>query len=112
MVSPTAGPPSLPRGSLRRQSSEIRTGCANERPSGSVRGVPRKRYPYRDLKMPRQGVLSAIACFRHSCTGGLAAGEMAATFVYGIQKQKPSLGGLLLIASRTIGCKRRDCLSC
>jgi hypothetical protein len=25
----------------RRKSSEIRTGCANERPSGSVRGVPR-----------------------------------------------------------------------
>ena len=32
--------------------SEIRTGCANERPSGSARGVPRKRYPYRDLRIP------------------------------------------------------------
>jgi hypothetical protein len=39
-----------PRGSLRRHSSAIRTGCANERPSGSARGVPRKRYPYRDLR--------------------------------------------------------------
>ncbi len=36
------------RCSLRRHSSEIRTGCANQRPSGSVRGVPRNRYPYRD----------------------------------------------------------------
>src|SRR5207247_3586235 len=35
-------------GSLRRQSSEIRTGCANERPSGSGRGVPGNWYPYRD----------------------------------------------------------------
>jgi hypothetical protein len=49
MVSPTAGPPSLTRGSLCRQSSAIRTGCANERPSGSVRGVSREWYPYRDL---------------------------------------------------------------
>ena len=28
--------------------SETRTGCANERPSGSVRGVPGDWYPYRD----------------------------------------------------------------
>src|SRR6266851_6480155 len=48
MAPSTARPPSLSRGSLRRQSSTIRTGCANERPSGSARGVPRKRYPYRD----------------------------------------------------------------
>ena len=48
VASRTPRAPSLSRGSLRRQSSEIRTGCANERPSGSVRGVPRKRYPYRD----------------------------------------------------------------
>ena len=32
--------PSLSRCPLRRYSSEIRTGCANERPSGSVRVVP------------------------------------------------------------------------
>jgi hypothetical protein len=31
--------PALSRGPLRRQSSEIRTGCANECPSGSVRGL-------------------------------------------------------------------------
>ena len=30
-----------------RYSSARRTGCANERPSGSVRGVPREGYPYR-----------------------------------------------------------------
>ena len=36
----TASPPSLSCGSLCRQSSAIRTGCAKERPSGSVRVVP------------------------------------------------------------------------
>jgi hypothetical protein len=35
-------------GSLGRYSSEIRTGCANERPSGSVRGAPADWCPYRD----------------------------------------------------------------
>src|ERR1700756_90188 len=49
LASATASAPSLPRSSLRRQSSAIRTGCANERPSGSVRGVSREWYPYRDL---------------------------------------------------------------
>jgi hypothetical protein len=34
---------------LARYSSTIRTGCANERPSGSVRGAPGNRCPYRDL---------------------------------------------------------------
>jgi hypothetical protein len=48
MAPSTARAPSVSRDSLRRQSSAIRTGCANERPSGSARGVPRKRYPYRD----------------------------------------------------------------
>src|SRR6266481_6320093 len=48
MAPSTACTPSLSRGSLRRQSSTIRTGCANERPSGSARGVPREWYPYRD----------------------------------------------------------------
>src|SRR5712692_8153521 len=38
----TASTPSLSRGSLCRQSSAIRTGCAKERPSGSARGVPRR----------------------------------------------------------------------
>ena len=35
-------------GSLGRYSSEIRTGCANERPSGSVRGATSNGCPYRD----------------------------------------------------------------
>src|SRR6266849_5748958 len=48
MAPSTARTPSLSRGSLCRQSSTIRTGCANERPSGSARGVPREWYPYRD----------------------------------------------------------------
>src|ERR1700756_60924 len=52
LASATASAPSLPRSSLRRQSSAIRTGCANERPSGSVRGVSREWYPYRDLTDP------------------------------------------------------------
>ena len=34
--------------SLGRYSSEIRTGCANERPSGSVRGAVSNARPYRD----------------------------------------------------------------
>jgi hypothetical protein len=34
-----------------RYSSEIRTGCANERPSGSVRGAPGNWCPYRDRQM-------------------------------------------------------------
>src|SRR5215469_3166345 len=41
LASATACAPSLSRRSLCRQSSEIRTGCANERPSGSIRGVSR-----------------------------------------------------------------------
>src|SRR5215472_4878205 len=48
LASATACAPSLPRGSLCRQSSAIRTGCAKKRPSGSVRGVSREWYPYRD----------------------------------------------------------------
>src|SRR5499425_1322959 len=32
-------------------SSEIRTGCANKRSSGSVRGVSREWYPYRDQQL-------------------------------------------------------------
>jgi hypothetical protein len=47
--SSTASAPSLSRYSLRRQSSAIRTRCANKRPSGSGRGVPGNWYPYRDL---------------------------------------------------------------
>ncbi len=38
-----------------RYSSARRTGCANERPSGSVRGVPREGYPYRFPNARRRG---------------------------------------------------------
>src|ERR1700675_3771473 len=41
-----------------RYSSEIRTGCANERPSGSVRGAPGNWCPYRDRQQSAQ--VSAI----------------------------------------------------
>jgi hypothetical protein len=49
-----SGTARVPRGGvcggamLGRYSSEIRTGCANERPSGSVRGAPGNWCPYRD----------------------------------------------------------------
>ena len=39
-------------GSLGRYSSEIRTGCAKKRPSGSVRGAPGNWCPYRDRQSP------------------------------------------------------------
>ena len=38
---------------LGRYSSEIRTGCANERPSGSVRGAPGNWCPYRDQQLAK-----------------------------------------------------------
>src|SRR5713101_6786449 len=48
MATSTARAPSLSCSSLRRQSSEIRTGCANERPSGSGEGVASNHDPYSD----------------------------------------------------------------
>src|SRR5438128_2850872 len=36
--------------------SKRRTGCANERPSGSVRGAPGNRRPYRDHHLRRDGL--------------------------------------------------------
>jgi len=36
---------------LGRYSSEIRTGCANERPSGSARGAISDGRPYRDHQL-------------------------------------------------------------
>jgi hypothetical protein len=47
MASSTACAPSLSGCSLRRHPSKIRTGCANQRPSGSVRGATRNGCPYR-----------------------------------------------------------------
>jgi hypothetical protein len=48
--------------SLGRYSSAIRAACANERSCGSVRGAISDGRPYRDLKMPRTGILSVTAC--------------------------------------------------
>jgi hypothetical protein len=45
-----------------RYSSARRTGCANERPSGSVRGAPGNRCPYRDRQQPElSGVDKTLA---------------------------------------------------
>ena len=49
LASSTASAPSLSCYALRRHSPEIRTGCANERSSGSVRGAVSNDRPYRDL---------------------------------------------------------------
>jgi hypothetical protein len=48
-------------GMLGRYSSEIRTGCANQRPSGSVRGALSNECPYRDLKTSLCGSKREIA---------------------------------------------------
>src|SRR5262245_49373944 len=45
---------------LDRYSSERRTGCANERPSGSVRGALGNRCPYRDHQ-PRGNIWASSA---------------------------------------------------
>jgi hypothetical protein len=79
MVSSTACAPSLSRSSLRRQSSEIRTGCANERPSGSVEGVASNRDPYSDLKIPLQNRGGANRRRKLVLTPGLYKG-MSRTF--------------------------------
>jgi hypothetical protein len=50
-------------GMLGRSSSEIRTGCANERPSGSVRGAPGNWCPYRDLTDPDRPILKSEMAF-------------------------------------------------
>ncbi len=45
-------------GRLGRHPSEIRTGCANKRPSGSVRGATSNGCPYRDRQLPAaKGIL-------------------------------------------------------
>src|ERR1019366_6978735 len=60
MASSTARAPSISCRSLCRQSSTIRTGCANKRPSGSARGAISDDRPYRDLI---NRVLGANAAF-------------------------------------------------
>src|SRR3974390_2115953 len=57
---PACAPP-LSRCALRRALSEIRTVCSNERPYGSVRGVPGNRYPYRDRHLPQDVVSWAVS---------------------------------------------------
>jgi len=52
VASSTESAPSLSGRSLRRSSSEIGTGCANERPSGSEEGVASNRDPYSDHQLP------------------------------------------------------------
>jgi len=49
----------LANAALRRHASELRAVCANQRPYGSVRGVPGNRYPYRDRYPENQGWLPA-----------------------------------------------------
>jgi hypothetical protein len=57
----TACAPSLSRCPLRRYSSEIRTGCAKECPSGSVRGYHASGNPYRDLQSAARKIGSQAA---------------------------------------------------
>jgi hypothetical protein len=53
-------------GTLGRYPSEIRTGCANKRPSGSVRGATSNGCPYRDLTpgSERNGLISTVTRMR------------------------------------------------
>jgi hypothetical protein len=57
-----------------RYSSEIRTGCANERPSGSVRGQPGNWCPYRDQQLlgdyTRTPVVTRLSPQDHDCFHG------------------------------------------
>src|SRR6516164_5310199 len=66
LASRTARAPSLSRATLRRQSSEIRAVCANERKYGSVRGVPGNWYPYRDRPPTFETTSSLSASGRES----------------------------------------------
>ena len=62
LASRTSRAPSLSRATLRRQSSEIRAVCANERSYGSVRGVPGNWYPYRDRRRISETTSSLRVC--------------------------------------------------
>jgi hypothetical protein len=75
----TARAPSLSCSSLRRQSSEIRTGCANERPSGSGEGVASNHDPYSDPTTPPANpaaprIVGVRACLRQICVVDLPVG--------------------------------------
>src|ERR1039458_3053053 len=64
MASSTARAPSISCRSLCRQSSTIRPGGANKRPSGSARGAISDDRPYRDLKTPFLGLARVNECKR------------------------------------------------
>src|SRR5215472_16440607 len=89
MASPTPCAPSFSRCSLRRYTSAIRTGCANERPSGSVEGVVSDHDPYSDRQLRKGKIrLSAIVLYR---LGGL--GGRGASMVFGgMNSGEPSPG--------------------
>src|SRR6266567_6988304 len=74
MVSSTASTPSLPRGSLCRQSSAIRTGCANKRPSGSVRGYHVSDIPT-GISVRANGPLRSKFCAEQAAPNFNVAGE-------------------------------------
>ena len=57
----------LTRSTLRRHPSEIRTGCANQRPPGSVRGVPRQA-----VSLTRSPIIHRIQSDRDAQTRSLA----------------------------------------
>src|SRR5215475_4204538 len=59
LASSTEHASSLSGCTLCRHSSAIRTGCANKRSSGSVRGVSREWYPYRDRQQPTSYLMFA-----------------------------------------------------
>src|SRR5262249_56357169 len=58
LATETVSAPSLSRCPFRRYSSEIRTGCANKRPSGSVEGVVSNHDPYSDQHQLRSILVS------------------------------------------------------
>ena len=57
-----------------RYSSERRTGCAKERPSGSVRGAPGNWCPYRDQQLQPEGELNRLTA------GGSPTEQQVGTF--------------------------------
>ena len=57
----------LTRSTLRRHPSETRTGCANQYPPGSVRGVPRQV-----VSLPRSPIIYRIQSDRDAQTRSLA----------------------------------------
>ena len=67
LASSTEHASSLPGCALCRHSSAIRTGCANERPSGSEEGVVSNHDPYSDRQLTRLGVCAIRPVFSFAC---------------------------------------------